>query len=250
MSASELKYFDIIEQYVDGNMTEAERENFEQNLASDELLKIEYALYTQIVESVGEYFMAKHKNKLRTIDLELDLENASTPKSRRIILFSIAASLVILLVSYFAISPLFNQPDLKAIASNYDEVDKGIPVLMSMNGDSQFSKAMNQYKQKDYQGSLSILQQLSNDKKNNDTLIYYIGINYQMLDSLQMAINYFKKAENFQYSIFKDKADFRLAICYLKLENKEDALAVLKSIGGNSKHLYQEKALKMLGELE
>ncbi len=250
MSLEELMYFDLIERYVDGDMTDAERVQFEQKLSSDELLKEEYDLYTQVADGITDHFSNKFKDQMKAVDLEMDLNPIHKPKSKRIILFSIAATVVVLMVSYFAINPLLNIPDFKSIASKYDEVDRGMPVLMSANDDQQFNEAMNRYKLKNYQGSLTILQELIKNKADNDTLIYYIGINYQMLNNEKSAIDQFEKIENIQNSAFKDKAEFRLAICYLKLENKKEAVAVLKKISENSQHLYQEKAIKMLGEIK
>lgn len=250
MSADGLKYFDTIERYVEGNMTDTECEIFEQNLSSDELLKKEYTLYLHLVDGIEEHYTAKYKNQLRAIDLEMDQESVNKTATRRIILFSIAATFVVLLVSYSVIATLFNQPDLKEIASKYDEVDKGIPVLMSMNDDPQFSEAMNQYKLKDYKRSLAILQHLNQENNENDTLIYYIGINYQMLNNWELAIPNFEKIAHSQNSIFKDKAEFKSAICYLKLENKKQALIILKNISRNSQHLFQKKAAKIVEEIE
>lgn len=252
MSSDELKYFDFIELYVEGNMTELEQRDFEAQLKSNLLLKTEYEKYISCVDGIKGFYSSNLKNQLKEQDLELDMELAMPSKSRfkKIRLYSIAATFTLFVIAYSILNFFNNERPLKEIASKYKEEDKGMPVLMSIGEDSQFNEAMSLFKQKEFQRSLTIIQSLQAENLNNDTLIFYEGVNYEMLDKTGKAISCYKKLQSVKYSIFTEKAQYRLALCYFQIDDKKNGVDLLKIISKDSHHLYAEQAKEILKELE
>lgn len=252
MSSDELKYFDFIELYVEGNMTDLERRDFEAQLKSNVLLKTEYEKYVSCVDGIKGFYSSKIKNQLKEQDLELDMELARPLRSRfkKILLYSIAATFTLLIATYSILNFFTNERSLKEIASNYKVEDKGMPVLMSVGEDSQFNEAMNLFKLKEFQRSLTIIQSLQAENLNNDTLIFYEGVNYEMLNKTEKAISCYKKLQSVKFSIFSEKAQYRMALCYFQIDDKKNGVDLLKIIRKDSNHLYAEQAKEILKELE
>lgn len=252
MSLDELKYFDFIEHYVDGNMDELEQRDFEAQLVSNPLLKEEYEKYLTCINGIKDYYSTNLKNQLKAQDLELDIALAKPLKHRinRVLLYSIAATFALFITTFTVLNVLKKAPDLNGIASKYREEEKGMPVLMSLGEDAQWNDAMNLYKQRDFNGSLSIIQTLQANKKSNDTLIYYEGVNYEMLGNSGKAINCYRKLINGGSSIFTEKAQYRLALCYLQNEDEKNAIEQLVIICKKPQHLYFEQAKAILKELQ
>jgi tetratricopeptide (TPR) repeat protein len=252
MSSDELKYFDFIEHYVDGNMDELEQRDFEAQLVSNPLLKEEYGKYLTCINGIKDYYSSNLKNQLKAQDLELDIALAKPlkPRINRVLLYSIAATFALFITTFTVLNIIKKAPDLNGIASKYKEEEKGMPILMSLSEDAQLNEAMNLYKQSDYNGSLNIIQTLQENKKNNDTLIFYEGVNYEMLGNSGKAINCYRKLINGGSSIFTEKAQYRLALCYLQNEDEKNAMEQLDIICKNPQHLYFEQAKAILKELQ
>jgi len=252
MSSDELKYFDFIEDYVEGNMTELERRNFEAQLMSNPLLKEEHEKYVSCIIGIKDYYSSNLKNQLKEQDLELDLELAKPAKFKfnKLLLYAVAASFTLFIATYAVLNYFTNEISLKEIASNYKVEDKGMPVLMSVGEDSQFNEAMNLFKLKEFQRSLTLFQTLQAENLNNDTLIFYEGVNYEMLNKTEKAISCYKLVINAKMSIFTEKAQYRMALCYLQIEDKKNGVELLKIICKDSQNLYFEQAKEILKELE
>ncbi len=252
MDSDNLKYFDIIERYCNGEMSECERNKFDNELLHNDELKEEFEFYSKVIDGIKGFHVSKLKSQFKEIDLQLDSElvKSNKPSIKQIIIYSIAAIFTLLVVSYAVFNLILKNQNLKEIALKYNEEEKGLPVLMSISENSQLNEAMTLYKIKDFQGSLNILQKLLPTNIGNDTLIFYSGINYQMLDSTGNAINCFMEITSLKSSAFIEKAEFRLALCYLKLEDKQKSEEVLRNIIIHPSHLFKEKAIMLLKELK
>lgn len=242
-----LKHIELIESYVEGRLTEKERQDFETRLVIDSNLKEEFDLYKNIVEGIKEIGEENLKAKLKLADNELDTETKIVKLKPKINIkyWSIAASFVFLIGIglFFYMS---NSSNLNAIATKYYEKDKGLPVEMAV-GKSKWEDVMNLYKSDDYTGTKIKLQKLAKENPANDTLNYFYGVvNFELKDYRQARANLNNiKSESKYY----EKAQYRLILIDLKINDKQQAIAKINECLVNNQHLYYDKLLELKAEL-
>jgi len=247
-----LKNIEIIEAYSEGKLSVQEKTDFEERLKSDNELAEELKLYNALIAGIRDKDTISLKEKLKKLDKELD--NKVSPKiisihknKIRYFYYAAAVFLILLIPLYF----LINTNSNKNIAEKYYEKDKGLAVLMSDNNRNlKLDNAMNLYKQGNYKESLIIINELLQITPANDTINYYSGVLNYELHNNDKAIEDFKKTLSNNASAFKEKAEFRLALTYLLIDNTEKAKEIFKIISESSSHLYKEKSEEILNELK
>ncbi len=267
--SEEPKYFDRIEEYLEGDMSHEERERFEQELKSNPVLAEEFELYKSIGKGISEHYASDElKQKLKNLDEELDRGDR---KKQPVPLFpyrwlAAAAVVIVLLISGIVIYKTYYATSLDKIALQYWEEDRGLPVLMGSQ--NALDNAMNLYKEKQYSESLRELEHLLANHSGNDTLNYYAGVVSFKLGQYSDAEKYFsvvanitgKRAEPIEEedsiigkippdsanSAFKESAEYREALSNLLLGNKDTASGILRRIASNNSHLYHKQAKEIL----
>jgi hypothetical protein len=237
-----LKNIELIENYVEGKLSENERRDFETRLIIDGDFKEEYDLYKSVVAGIKAAGFDDLKAKLKLADDELDSNNIvklkTVKRSNTRVYLSIAASIVLILGIAF-IWKINTINDLSRMADSMYEKEKGLPVEMSINTKG-LNDAMNSYKTGDYQSAKNYLTDILNYNPANDTTNFYLGvINYELND--------FKGAESFLSSVeptskLYSKAEYRLLLTYMKLNSKEHAEQTCTQILSNPNHPYLDKA--------
>ena len=250
MNVEDLKYFDQIERYLDNEMTAEEKRRFDNELQYNSELAEELELYKQIVSGIKDYHIDKLKKELRKVDFELDAELEQSKKTRKLVVYlSIAASFLLLIGTSAYFFMFNNKVNYAEIALQNREAEKGLPVFMSANNEVGLSEAMTLYKQKNYSESLNLLKKIELTKPTNDTIIYYIGLNNELINNTQEAIKYFEKLISVESSIFKEKAEYRLSLCYLIKGEVNKAKTMLNAITEQQQHAFKTNAEKVLKEL-
>lgn len=244
-----LKHIELIENYVEGRLSENERQAFETRLIIDTDFKEEFDLYNNVVAGIKASGMENLKAKLKEADDELDSDNVvelkTGKKNNTRLYLSIAASLVLILGIAF-IWKINSINDLSGMADSIYEKEKGLPVEMSIESNG-LKGAMNSYKTGDYNSAKKYLTDVINNNQANDTAYFYLGvINYELKD--------FKGAESFLSSVeptsqLYSKAQYRLLLTYLKLNSKEHAIQTCSQILSAQNHPYFDKAQLISKEL-
>jgi len=243
--SEEPKYFERIEEYLEGDMSREERERFEQDLKSNPLLAEEFELYQSIGKGINEHYAADElKHKLKNLDEELDRGDTKKPP---IPLYpyrwlAAAAVVIVLMISGIVIYQTYYATSLDKIALHYWEEDRGLPVLMGSQ--NTLDNAMNLYKEKRYDESLRELEHLLANHSGSDTLNYYAGVVNFKLNKYFDAMKYFSVVPT--TSTFKESAEYREALSNLMLGNKETASGILQKIASNNAHLYHQQAKEIL----
>jgi len=249
MNEQGLKYFDLIERYLDNEMQEDERISFDKELEQNEILKKELEVYQAIVSEVKNGSKRRDlKDKLRDADKDLDQEITLKPHSIKLWQYSIAAS-ILLIIGIGAFYYYYNTGDKYiAIADKYWEHDNGLAVTMGEDK-SAFDAIMNAYKLKDYKQCNDLLQESLKQKPYNDTLTYYGAVIEHELNNDEISISEFRKVAALPTSIFKEKSEYRLALLLLKSNKVKEAKSILSAIAQNPNHQYVDQAKSILSEL-
>jgi len=140
---------------------------------------------------------------------------------------------------------LLNKPNTDLYATYYEK-EVGLPVFMSSERDMTFNDAMNAYKDNAFKEALTGFDGLLKEQPDNDTLSYFIACTQMEIGDFEQAIKHFETVNT--SSAFKEKSEFRMALCLLKLEQLPKAKEVLTGIARTQNHRYQNKAEELLKE--
>jgi predicted negative regulator of RcsB-dependent stress response len=233
-------------QYLDGELTGAEKESIEQQLAADKNLQEELESLKATREAVKIFGL---QQKVSGIHQQMMQEMQSPVKkissTRRIIRYGIAvAASVVLIVGCIIGYNFYTLSSNKVFASNYHSYE-----LSTVRSDdtAQISPVEKAYREKDYKKTVELISQQSSLTVKETFLA---GMSYMELNNSTKAIDEFKKViagnENAKSNLFKDEAEYYLALTYISNKDYDFALDILRTIKENPEHLYHEKVTTKL----
>lgn len=244
-----LKHIELIENYVEGRLSENEKQDFETRLIIDSDFKEEFDLYNTVVAGIQEAGRENLKAKLKLADNELDnkqnIINIKNSQKKQTKYWAFAAS-VVFAIGIGLFFYMNDKPDLMALANNYYEKEKGLPIEMSVTR-NQWEDVMSVYKNEDYTATKNKLEDLLKKEPTNDTLNYFYGVVNFELNNYRASIASFNNIN--PTSNYYDKAQYRLVLIDLKLNNKADAIVKINECLLNKQHLYYDKLSQLKSEL-
>jgi len=140
---------------------------------------------------------------------------------------------------------LLNKTDVDLYAK-YHQKEVGLPVFMDVDNHKAFNEAMNAYKDNDFKEARIGFEGLLQQQSENDTLLYFVACSNEGLGAFEQAIDQFNSVAT--TSVFREKSEFRKALCLLKLEQPAKAEKILKDIASSSTHTYHNNAVELLKE--
>ena len=230
--------FERIERYLLGEMTIAEKTQFELEIANNEALQNEVKLQRQMIAGI----------QVQSVDLQdttseeyaRGLARKSFDNSRKIHrlivpLLGIAAGIVLVaVVGYFWMN---SNQDLYA---KYYEADPGLPTIMGVADNYEFQDAMVDYKMEDYQKAKEKWQKLTERNSSNDTLNYYIAMadlnlnnfekSAQSLNQISTKSSFYADALWYQALIAIHEKDYDLAREKLETLDSDRAKILLSDL--------------------
>ena len=136
--------------------------------------------------------------------------------------YKMAAGIVLVITLGFLAK--FTLSDKSSTISNYWIEDAGFKVWMGPTDKSMLlQNGMSYYRAEDYKLALEQFIAITQ----NDTALYYSGICYIKLNELDSAENYLKQL--LPNSVYKNKANFYLSLCYLFNNKTNEALNLLNN---------------------
>ena len=236
--------FERIERYLDGLMDQEEQSVFEESLETDTKLNRQVEEFKLLRFAIEEQSL---RNKLDDFHEEMILEDDGTKadgQATRAVFaykaFAIAASLALLLgFSYWL---LFGQKSTdEKLYAQYFKPDPGLLTPMSTSTNYDFYRGMVDYKQGKYGEAINRWSPLVDQKPENDTLNFYLGVSYLAMNEAGKAIAFLSKAVKFSNSAFVNDAWYYLGMAQLKEGKSEEAIqAFRKSNLDNSRLILEE----------
>lgn len=237
---------ELIEAYLNNELTAEDKATFENRLNADKDLVAELALHKQIRGFVKENEVQQLKNQVK---VWLQEEVAFVPSEMKVVkkpflsisgLARIAAILAVVLgIGWFYFSD--KNPEMTAEVAQ----DKYFTELLAQNpgtlqGDDQRSVWIQAFSEKNYDQVI-----LTIEKKQEKTPeeIYYLGLSYSAKGNYAKAIEQLSM-KTLQDSVYAEKAEWAIALIYLKQDDKPKAKALLQKIAkSNSEFAEKAKAL-------
>ena len=227
-------------QYLDGELTGAEIESLEKQLAVDNKLNEELESLKATREAVKIYGLQQKVAGIHTQMMkEMQAPVRKMNPARRIIRYSIAvaASVVLILGSIIGYN-FYNLSSSKVFSSNYHSYE--LSTLRDIDT-QQVSPVEKAYRDKDFKKAVELFDGHSSVLVKESFLA---GMSYMELGDNAKAIDEFKNViaenEKNKTTLFNDEAEYYLALTYIRNKDYDFALVLLRGIKENSDHLYHK----------
>lgn len=248
------KYQKDIENYIDGKMNPQEMEAFGQRLKMDTTLAEAYENELNARKLITEAGRLDLKDTLESFDLEMEnASNASDPKTGKVIplwmkrILPIAAMLVVFIGAFQML-----QNDSMTTSEAYDtyfNTYEAPSVVRDGAGDEliNWETASRLYSEKKYREAIPYF------TKSGGEVPQYLSEYYKGMSNLNLDGAYYQRAIKALDIVLETDNDFReqaqwyKALTLLKMNKKEEAIAIFESIVENKTFKYQqaEEILKL-----
>lgn len=214
---------DKIEAYLEGRLSKEEKQQFENALKADASLKDALNEQVKFINAIREMEFREMLN-----DIQQEEQKASISKKRNMLWIGIAASLLVLISSYWIFLYLPDK-DLNSTLANI-ELDPGLPTALGITFSPEFGEGMNAYKQGDYQSAASYWKPLLAANSRNDTLLFYLSQVDLATNNNAAALSKLNLLQGLNTNTFSLQTDWYLALAKLRLGDVRGAESLLNEI--------------------
>lgn len=227
----------MIEAYLDQQLSQSERAEFEQRALDEQ----EWTLKIKEVESLRKG-VEKHllKEELERIHQEA---YSGVEKSKSIQAYwpwLAAAAVAVFILAGISIFGVLQDPNERLFEAYY-EVDPGLITAMSGSEQYEFDRGMVDFKSGNYQEALAFWEPLL-AQSDQDTLVYFIAIAEIEEGKFEEAEDKLRQVSKRNDSEFQEDATWTLVLLYVRKGQIEEAIELLKT----SSHPRSAELLKEL----
>ncbi|MFD1145439.1 anti-sigma factor family protein [Larkinella insperata] len=256
--------FDLIEAYLNNELSAMDRASFENDIQTDPELSAEVSRQREFRLGLRALGIQKKLEQARSAyKSSLATDHPAPKRAARVQPFfkwqswAAAASVILVLgVGYYAYEQTASrQADLAfaetVSANTNDDLLKSFPTEgVSSQTRATFLEAINQYKAGKYDRAIEQLKVLPADKKTVAYKNYLLGLSYLANKQSGRAIPLLIKAQQTTSIELHTKAEWFLTLAYVKNNQKERALPLLKRISLNKAHPFQSLAQRVLTKIQ
>ncbi len=238
-------YFNKIQDYIDGLLSEEERKEFEKQLTIDTALREETLLRQELNNTIQKHLQSEQRLGEMTETLE-QLKQAHFYKknivslNKRKWLYTISAAAGMMLILF--LSGIFNSTQFDRLP----ELTTSVTRSNAAAGAQQ--EAIDAFNRQEYNTSAAIWEkQRTEEKDSNATTIYYLGLSYIGQKQYNMAIPLLEQIAGGP-SVYKEEAAYFAGFAYYKTDHSSQSAYWLKQVGPKSP--YHKKARKLLNKMK
>lgn len=240
---------ELIERYLEGDLSQSELNNFEAQLKIDTELQAMVELHSEVDMAVSQTDVIDLRQQLQTIAAKQHASETPVRKlSLRRIAWLAAASVAVLL----AVSVVFNQQNNTPgdmFAGNF-EVYTGPENVRaaSPDVDSDIYIALENYNNNDFASAIVKFEQILDENPDNNMIRLYAAnalIETGNVDKAELYLNMIIESQDIFYT---EHAQWYLALVSLKKDNLKDAKSILENIVRENTR-YSDEASELLKAL-
>ncbi|MCG2615368.1 hypothetical protein LZZ85_13795 [Terrimonas sp. NA20] len=231
--------WELIEQYIAGDMPPEELYAFEARINADQSLRAKVQHVQTIAVGIKESAL---EQKLKQFHQQLP-NQINTPVRRnnsRIYWFSAAAAVALLIVVGLFVSR--SKSSGEKLFAQYFESDPGLATTMGSSAEYEFNLGMIQYRSGKFKEAVSVWRPLLKERPLNDTLNYFTGLAFLSMDQPDSAAHFLKQTLSLNNTAFQSDANWFLALSLLKQNKTADAVPFLQQ----TKHPRKEELLSAI----
>lgn len=245
-----LKYSQLIERFLAGEMNEDELRWFSNELKSNAELSTELKLDNDLDKILLEEDVVEFRRKLLSIYNENKQLNAPRivrlqPRKWQL---AAAAAIAVLMITGGAL--LFTQQRSytpEKLFSMYYDSDRSIELTRS--GNANIVEAVLKFQQKDFQGASLLFAEILDRDSSNMAVWFYNGISYIETDRIDDAVKAFNYIVDDGNNLYVEHAEWYLGLCYLKNEQIDSAVNEFRNIAVDQNNYHKKEAEKILENL-
>ena len=238
---------ELLENYIDGDISLDESASVGQLISSDPEFKKEYDLRREVNKAIGEKNIMQFRYKLNMIH-EQQIKSSSG-KVRNLFErkwhLAAASITILILVGSLLISNIGNSGP-EQLFNQYYTTENAVFTTRSSNDDNniELKEGLQQFQLNNYSEAITWL------KKSPDNIVseYYLGISYIETKQYSQAKEAFHKIIEQESNLFTEQAQWYKGLCLLKLNEISEATLLFTSIK-NSSSLYNDDAGEILKKL-
>ena len=248
-------YSKFIDRYLDGELSESEKQWFENEIISDSDLAKDIELHREVNAAIRETDVLKFRRKLDKIHatIEPEYQRSLTHKVIRSKYSRIAAaSIVILFAVGMLLGNMPGQPvDSDKLFQRYYETPEFSDIVRSdLAIDRLYLEAITCYADKQFTEAVELFERVVQIDKNNMKAYLAAGISNIETNQPAKAEKSFETVIEQKDNLYVDQANWYLGLCYLKMNNLEDAEKQFDMIASDDRSYKQAMAKKILKKLD
>lgn len=243
-----------MEAYIHNELSDEELASFEAELSSNKELVSEINLIKNIDRALAESDVMQLRNKLQRLSKDASSEKqtersfAGKSRVRKVMLTSVAASLILLLGITGLLSRQASQKDIyQKFYSKYQTT--GIARSANSTADQTLTTALQKFNSQDYDAALNLFQKVISTDQNNMVGHFYTGASLQETGKYSNAIKEYQTVIANKDNLFVEQAEWYIGLCYLQTNEDKKAYKQFKKIAEND-GFYQAKAQTILRKLK
>jgi tetratricopeptide (TPR) repeat protein len=249
MEEKEEENIDLIDAYVKGELAGSDLADFEAKRANNPSFDHEVTDYVLIMKEIRASQENAFVDKLKGWENEIEAsgEHVKVIPIRRIL--SMAATLLLLaLAGGYLLWNHLGQPDHDALFAQYFQpYDDVISERSTDEGAKE--QGMNFYNQSKYREAIPFLEKVIAEHPDDTAVACYLGIAYLADNRLTKARDVFENLGQGSPGLFKEVAEWNLALIHLKMNQEVLLKEELQLIMSKKDHLYAEKAEELYKQL-
>lgn len=243
-----------IERYLKGRLEGDELADFEHKLERNSIFAEEVKLQQQANALIKVYGKRKHfQEQLDSVSQSYENTKNIQFIIQPILLVATVLSLFLmtyLTLEYFGISPTNNN---QQIATEQFRPYQNILITRPNKDTSVIAhlerEASRSYNEKKYTPAIYFLNQLLKQDSTTLTYNFYAGLCHLSLQQSKKALPYLKKARRHDDRSLRDHAEWYMVLAYLQMDERKEAVFLLKLITVTDIHDHKQEAQQLLDRL-
>jgi tetratricopeptide (TPR) repeat protein len=241
-----MNYDPLIIRYRNGDLTSAQREDFEERLKTDRELEEAYRLHCNVDAALQMDDDNRFRDMLDDIHVELERKR-QVPRwiwyAAATVIICVAVALALVLIKgkpatvdklfAFYYTPYESPGDIRSAAGTEES-----PLVFGLE----------LYEEHDYEGALTQLQEVIRTDPASNEAQFYAGATLMELDRFAEAIPFFRKVINNHDVLFSDQARWYLALACLKTGDVDQAKRLFTELKETSRY-YRDNAGTILQKI-
>jgi len=242
-----------LESYINSEFSDEALASFEAELTSNKKLQEEIDLVKNIDLALNEMDVMQLRSNLQSIATEIasnkqtERSFAGRFKAKRIVLSTVAASLILLL----GITGIMSRQSQNDIYQKFYTKYEATGIVRSANiiENKTLTEALQRYNDQDYNAAIDLFNEIIARDQNNMVGHFYAGVSLQETAKYQDAIKEYETVIIDKDNLFTEQAQWFIGLCYLQTNENKKAYQQFKKIAKNE-GFYQQKAQAILNKIK
>lgn len=247
-----------IEGYLDGSLQGTALQNFQQRLQNEPALAKQVALLKKVDHSLKDEKALEVQKVVMELGDEFFQKTAIPAPTHRLPFYrrplAIAAGFLLLIALAFLLQQQMSDPlrSNQELYAAYYQPYQAADTNRGEDTQTLYQQALQQYQAKAYPQTIAKLQEVLAVNPDDIPARFYLAHAYlnSTPPALEEASNYFKEIIDDGKSILVPKAQWYLALVYLKQDQSAAAKAVLQSLSNSADGKLAEQAKDLLGQMQ